>query len=546
MLITSRIVVAFLVTLLCGVPALAAEPVPAPAKVEVEASEAALMVLNRRVAVFRGPFLGISAEKRAIRARAAIEEILRTGGDLKVTVKSNPEGQLILIDDALAFVITQSDVDPLKMEAPQKTAERAAANLRQVIAETLEARTFDAILKAAIAAGAATLVFLLLVWVVSRLHRRIAQIMIAIAERGAHKLKVAQTSVLERSHIVHLIGRAVTVLKWLIIALLTYEWLTFVLSRFPYTRPWGESLNGYLVGVVTGIGIGIVEALPGLGIAIAIFALARFTTAFLRGLLERLSEGGTSLSWLAPDTMATTRRLINVGIWVFALAMAYPYLPGSQTEAFKGISVLVGLMVSLGASSVVGQGAAGLILTYTRTLRVGEYVRIGEHEGTVTRLGAFTSSIRTGLGEELTIPNSLITGTVTKNYSRAVQGTGYIVDTTVTIGYDTPWRQVEAMLIEAARRTPGVLADPSPRVFQTKLADWYPEYRLVAQAIPSAPLPRAEVLTRLHANIQDVFNEYGVQIMSPNYVLDPPQAKVVKPEDWYAAPAQKPAAAEQS
>lgn len=149
----------------------------------------------------------------------------------------------------------------------------------------------------------------------------------------------------------------------------------------------------------------------------------------------------------------------------------------------------------------------------------------------------FTTRIRTGLGEVLTLPNSMITNAVTKNYSRTVQGAGYVVDTTVTIGYDTPWRQVEAMLLEAARRTTGVLEQPAPQVFQTALSDFYPEYRLVAQAIPSQPRPRAELLTLLHANIQDVFNEYGVQIMSPHYLGDPPEAKWVPRDKWYSPPA---------
>ena len=220
--------------------------------------------------------------------------------------------------------------------------------------------------------------------------------------------------------------------------------------------------------------------------------------------------------------------------------MAYPYLPGSNTDAFRGLSVLLGLMVSLGASNLVGQAASGLILTYTRTFRVGEYVRVADHEGTVMSLGAFTTRIRTGLGEELTISNSLVMAAVTKNYSRAVKGPGFVVDTTVTIGYDTPWRQVEALLVEAARRTPGVLADPKPHVFQTSLSDFYPEYRLVAQAIPSEPRPRAEVMNVLHANIQDVFNEHGVQIMSPHYRGDPAQPKLVPRDQWYAAPAKPP------
>jgi small-conductance mechanosensitive channel len=199
--------------------------------------------------------------------------------------------------------------------------------------------------------------------------------------------------------------------------------------------------------------------------------------------------------------------------------------------------VLIGLMISLGSSSVIGQGASGLILMYARALRRGEYVRIGEHEGTVTEVGMFITRIRTGLGEEINLPNSLVLGSATKNYSRTVKGAGYVVDTTVTIGYDTPWRQVDAMLTEAARRTPGILSDPQPRVFQTALSDFYPEYRLVCQAVPEAPRPRAEVLNALHGNIQDVFNEHGVQIMSPHYRSDPDEAKVVPPDRWYTPPA---------
>jgi small-conductance mechanosensitive channel len=276
--------------------------------------------------------------------------------------------------------------------------------------------------------------------------------------------------------------------------------------------------------------------MPGLAVAVSIFFIARGISAFSKRVLRRMARPGT-LSWLTAETLQPTMRLTSLAIWLFALVMAYPYLPGSGTDAFKGLSVLIGLMISLGATSVIGQGAAGLILTYTRTLRVGEFVRVGEYEGTVTEVGMFTTTIRTGLGEVLTLPNSMITGAVTKNYSRIVQGQGYVVDTVVTIGYDTPWRQVEAMLLEAARRTEGVLQEPKPQVFQTALSDFYPEYRLVAQAIPSEPRPRALLLSLLHANIQDVFNEYGVQIMSPHYLGDPEQAKWVPKEQWHTAPA---------
>jgi small-conductance mechanosensitive channel len=531
----------FLMAAVLAGPATAASPpARAPAgETNGVGDEASLVVFNRQIIVFRAPFLGIGPTPRVARARLVIEETLRQGGDLVVAVKPDPQGQLVMIDDKLAFVVTPGDVDPLLQETAETAAQAAAKRLETVVAETREARSARSLLMALAASAVATAVFLALLWLLGRLRTWLTRVTVAAAERKAESLKVGGLQVIEVRFLIPLLQRVLQVLRWLLIALLTYEWLGFVLSRFPYTRPWGERLNDYLLGIAGNFVDGILGAIPGLGVAVAIFFVARSFIGFLGRFFERAAKAEAPLGGLAPETMPMTRRLVSIGIWLFALAMAYPYLPGAQTEAFKGLSVLLGLMVSLGASSVVGQGAAGLILIYTRTIRPGEYVRVGEHEGTVTVLGMFTTRIRTGLGEELTLPNSLITGSVTKNYSRAVQGQGFIVDTTVTIGYDTPWRQVEAMLVEAARRTPGILETPAPRVFQTALSDFYPEYRLVAQAVTEGAHPRAQVMTNLHANIQDVFNEYGVQIMSPHYLGDPADAKMVRPDDWYPAPAKK-------
>jgi small-conductance mechanosensitive channel len=202
--------------------------------------------------------------------------------------------------------------------------------------------------------------------------------------------------------------------------------------------------------------------------------------------------------------------------------------------------VLLGIMVSIGGASVIGQAFSGLILMYMRAFRRGDYVRVGDTEGTVVDLGIFATRIRTGLGEEVTVPNSEIMSAATKNYSRAESGTGYVVDTNVTIGYATPWRQVQAMLLEAATRTREIASTPLPYVRQTALSDFYVQYRLVAYTPIEYPALRMDVLSRLHENIQDVFNEYGVQIMSPNYEADPPAPQVVPKEQWYAAPARPP------
>jgi len=197
-------------------------------------------------------------------------------------------------------------------------------------------------------------------------------------------------------------------------------------------------------------------------------------------------------------------------------------------------------MISLGGASVIGQAFSGIILVYVRLFRRGDYVRIGDNEGTVTELGMFATRLRTGLGEEISISNSAVLAATTKNYSRAIPGTGFVLDTTVTIGYGTPWRQVEAMLKEAARRTDDIAHTPEPVVRQTALSDFYAEYRLIAYSPAESAAVRADILNRLHGHIQDVFNEYGVQITSPHYMAEPHVPHVVPKEKWYAPPAQPP------
>ncbi|MCO6060096.1 mechanosensitive ion channel family protein [Pseudomonas sp. MOB-449] len=502
----------------------------------IAAESVELKVANRSIIVFHATLLGESPTARARRAEAVIDEMLEGTEDAEVSLDTIQDSYLVLLGDRRAFIVSPKDVVDGSV---RQAAEQAAGRLRQVVTESAEARSLRFLLTAGGLSAAATLLYIALLRLFAWARRKVLESLPKRVRKHTGVLKVGHTQLLDASNLYLLVRRLLSLLFWSLALILTYEWLTFVLQRFPYTRPWGESLNRYLLDLVRYLIDAVVDAIPGVVIALLIFFIARGVSAFSKRLLERLSRPGT-ISWLNHETLLPTTRLTSLAIWLFALAMAYPYLPGAGTDAFKGLSVLIGLMISLGASSVVGQAAAGLILTYTRTLRPGEYVRIGDNEGTVTELGMFTTSIRTGLGEVLTIPNSMITGAVTKNYSRVVQGRGYVVDTVVTIGYDTPWRQVEAMLLEAARRTPGVLQTPLPQVFQTALSDFYPEYRLVAQAVPSEPRPRAELLTLLHANIQDVFNEYGVQIMSPHYLGDPEQEKWVPRDRWYAAPARDP------
>lgn len=498
-------------------------------------TEKSLILFNRNIVTFYVDLLGMTPQKRVTRAEFLINDLMSQTNQLAVSTESDPLGVLVKINDNVVFMIANDDIALSHFINPEEAVQTTVAALQQVISEKQQSNDARFLTQALIKTGVAVLLFGVIIWLLSSLKARFQQALLNLAT--AKKLNLGGAEEHVRSTIVWLVKYLVLLAYWALVILISYQIFTYVLEQFPYTRAWGEQLHAYLFNLARQIGSAILHAIPDLFTAFVIFMLARFVTQITSTFFDSVAVGQTNVKWVEQDVASTTKRIVIVVVWLFAFVMAYPYLPGSGSEAFKGVSVLVGLMLSLGASSLVSQAGSGLILTYTRTFRRGEYVSIGEHQGTVVDLGLFNTRIRNGMGVELAIPNAFILNEVTHNYSRAVQGAGFVVDATVTIGYDTPWRQVEAMLLEAASKTDGVLTKPMPRVFQTALSDFYPEYRLVCQAIPEDARGRAEVMSAIHANIQDVFNQYGVQIMSPHYFHDPESPKLVPESEWHKAPA---------
>jgi small-conductance mechanosensitive channel len=312
-----------------------------------------------------------------------------------------------------------------------------------------------------------------------------------------------------------------------------YVILTFALRQFPYTRPWGESLGGLLSGTIGGIAQNAMGAFPGLLTVGVIILITRVIILLCDPWFDAAERGAITTSWVHPETAGTTRRLVSLALWMFAATVAYPYVPGSNTDAFKGASVFVGLILTLGSSGLVNQMMSGVMITYSRALRLGDFVKIGDVEGTVIHLGVLSTKIRTLRSEEITVPNAVVVSQTIIDYSRFDDAVR--TKTSATIGYDVPWRQVHAMLLIAAEHTPGIRKDPEPRVLQTALEDAAVKYTLTFCLEDQTT--KYVTLSALHAQIQDQFNEHGVQIMSPHYEADPAAPKFVPKKDWFTAPA---------
>jgi len=526
--------------LVSGVPALAADEATillAQADPGTRSRAATLQLHSRPLFQFRGDLVGYTPEDRAEASARRIEQHLRDGGPGNISVKEVAEGNQILIDGAHVFLITPADVNVLENETLASLTDETVNKLQIAISEARELRDFETVMWSVIFVVLATLIYALIIHFLVRYTSKLRSWLAEKLGSRVEKLKIAGMPTIDPASFRRFMEATVTVLLWVLTLVATYSWATFGMLQFPYTRGWGEQLMNFLLGTAGNVLFSMLGAIPDLMTVLVIVLVARFISGLSHMFFDRVERGWVYVRWMDRDIARPTRRLTTVVIWLFALAMAYPYLPGADTNAFRGLSVIVGLMISIGASSVVGQAASGLVLMYSRAFRAGEYVQIGDKEGTVKELGMFATRVMTPSGEELVLPNSFVLSQSTRNHSRLANG-GYSIDTTVTIGYDTPWRQVQAMLKEAAARTEGIRKQPAPYVVQTALSDFYVEYRLVARA--DADQPRPTVLSELHANILDTFNEHNVQIMSPHYLADPGRPKIVPQTAWYAPPAVMP------
>lgn len=504
---------------------------PTPAVHAVRVGEpATLTVWNRPVVTLRAKVDEVDPSIRVRNAERRIEDLPTAA--LRGTVAVAPgqlnelSGVFLTVDSRMIVGILPQDVDPDSGLTLQQYADEAAEQLRGVLRAQVELRTVPEILRAVGLSLAATLAFSAAVWLAVRGRRKaLARLEGRLSQRRWVLLgvDVAQYFFAAQRGLARLTAFGVVVIA-------AYLWLTFVFVQFPYTEPWGRGLGAFLHEELSLLGELVLGAVPKLFTVLLIFVLARLVAGVVNSFFRRVEEGSVLVTWLEPESAKATRRIVIALLWLLTIIVAYPYVPGSNSDAFKGISVFAGLMITLGSSGLVNHVMSGFVLVYSRALKPGDWVRIGEVEGSVTVIGVLSTKLVTRKREEVTIPNAVVVGDRVTNYTRLAQEQGSIVSTTVTIGYDTPWRQVHALLTSAAAKTSALRKDRAPFVLQRALSDFYVEYELRVHL--DRPSERVEMLSELHAHIQDAFNEHGVQIMSPHFMAQPGEKIYVPKEHW--------------
>lgn len=359
------------------------------------------------------------------------------------------------------------------------------------------------------------LLLITLIPIINRIYSQLSQRINGWRHTRFRVIKIQNLEILTPNQLTNLLILAAKYVRYAIILLVASTSLTLIFSLYPATEGLAQAFLDVVVEVLLSLWEKILALLPNLVTLLAIIVLTRLALKLLRFLYEGLQRGKVRYSALHPELIEPTYQILRFLVVAFALVAAFPYIPGSSSPVFKGLSIFIGFLLSLGSTSLVTNIVSGLVLTYTRGLKIGDRVEIAESTGDVIDRTALVTRVRTIKNEIISIPNAKVMQNQIVNYSTLAADEGLILHTSVTIGYDVPWRQVHQLLIDAARQTPDILRNPAPFVLQTSLDDYYISYEL--NAYTSKPARMAQIYSHLHQHIQDNFAQESVEILSPAY-----------------------------
>ena len=460
---------------------------------------------------------GYSPQQRALMAQEAIVEL---GHKFHMTPDSVYIDESDNVSDIMygTVVITSfTDRDALWAGIPQDSLARES---REIIVRELhklqEEHGFWMLVKRIffliLVIVGQYLLFKLTAWLFRRLKRRIE----GMKDTKLHPFMVQNYELLDTSKQVTLLLFLANIVRWIVVGLQLLISVPLIFAIFPQTEELAYKLLGYIWSPVKGILVGVVDYIPNLITIFVIWIAIRYLIKLLRYMSREIASERLKIPGFYADWALPTFNIIRFLLYAFMIAMIYPYLPGSDKGVFQGISVFVGLIISLGSSTVIGNVIAGWVITYMRPFKKGDRIKVNDTVGDIIEKTPLVTRLRTSKNEIVTMPNSFIMSSQSINYTTSARQFGLILHTEVTIGYDVPWRLVHQMLIDAALKTDGILAEPRPFVLETGLNDWYPVYQINAYTRESHRM--AAIYSDLYQNIQDRFNEEGVEIMSPTYI----------------------------
>lgn len=513
-------------------PARQAELLPVPVESRIETAKVAI----EGVELFR--VRGVTGFPAAVRAQEIAARIERLAADPDIDPESlvvveTPHASEIQAGRERIVGVTDADSD---LEALRRDllADVFLQRIRAAMRAYRESRTDASLLGGLLRATAALAVFLVALLALRQLAKRTTAAVERLYRARVEGVAVGSFEFIRADRLWSFLRRLLRGLRVVVALILTYLFLAFTLQQFPWTRATAGHLEDWAIAPVRVIAYGLLGFVPDLLFLIVLYLVTTWALDLIRLFFDGVGSGELALEGFEPHWAAPTFKLVRLAIVVFALVVAYPYVPGSESAAFKGISIFIGLVFSLGSSSAISNIIAGFTMTYRRLFREGDWVKIGEVFGVVTQVRLQVTQVRTAKNEEAVIPNSTILNSEVINFSSLAKNEGLILHTTVGIGYETPWRQVEAMLLLAAERTPGLAAGRQHFVLEKALGDFAVTYELNAYVDDPTRIPF--LYSELHRRILDVFNEFSIQIMTPAYERDPPQPKIVPRERWWDAP----------
>lgn len=515
-------------------PTLAQEAIPPkPVGAQVVFGDETMFVLYDKL----GPF---TAQERAL---AVSDRLARLAKDpftriYPVTAADREQTSELVYGDMIVMTVTDRDAEPTgkpRLELAQDYAriiQAALAKSRQAV--SLHAWAIDIGL-----ALLDTAVFVAILILVRKTFPKVYARVEAWRGGVIRPIKIQRVELLSSSQIASaLMGLAKTVRIAALLVVL-YIYLTSVLGIFVWTRHLSAALLDIVLTTLSTIGQAFATYIPNLVSIIIIIMVTRYIIKLISLLFGGLGRGAITIEGFHRDWAEPTYKIVRFLVIVFAAIACFPYIPGSQSEGFRGISVFLGLLISLGSAAAIGNVIAGVVLTYMRPFRLGDRVQIADTFGDVTERTLLVTRVRTIKNVDITIPNALVLGSHIINFSSsATNPPALILHTSVTIGYDAPWRKVHELLIAAAQATAHIRKDPPPFVLQTGLNDYYVTYEI--NAYTDEPNLMATIYAELHQHIQDAFNEAGVEIMSPHYTQIRDGNKTTIPDQYlpktYQAP----------